>query len=196
MDKLKQIKANGLKIGLLGGSFDPSHEGHLFISKDAIKRFDLDYVWWVVTKQNTLKSKKASNFNGRFTLCNKLLKEEPKIIALDIEKTIESTDTIDMLNLIKTTHDNQYFWIMGSDGLLTFDQWPGWREILSMAKVIVYDRPGFLYEANEAKISPALKKYKKSFAKFQQSEAPAWTLVKTLTPNISSTEIRSKATSL
>ena len=155
-------------------------------------------MWWIVTKQNTLKAHKAGDFNARVTLCLDFTAEESKIIVSDVEKLIKSTDTIDMINWIKDAYgiSNQYFWIMGSDSLPTFDQWPGWEQILSMTKVIVYDRPGFLYKDNEEKISPALKKYKKTFTKFQQNETPAWTLVKSPTPNISSTEIRSKTAGL
>ena len=171
---------NNMKIGLLGGSFDPPHAGHLFISKDALKRFNLDRIWWVVAKQNTLKENKASDFNNRMKLCKKLLKKEPRILPLDIEKKIESNDTIDVLNLIKQNNHNKYLWIMGSDSFFTFDKWPEWQKILRLIKIIVYDRTNFLFKEN--KINPALKKYQTSFIEFQHAIPPTWTLVKIITP--------------
>jgi nicotinate-nucleotide adenylyltransferase len=192
MDKIKQTASN--TIGLLGGSFDPPHVGHLFISEDALQRFGLDQVWWVVAKQNTLKANKPRDFEERIALCNNLLKEESKLLVSDLEKNIESHDTIDVLNFIRRTSPNEYFWIMGSDSLFTFDQWPGWEQILSSVKLIVYDRPGFLYKNNESKLNPLLKSYKKTIAEFQHCPLPAWTLVGVSAPAISSTEIRLKET--
>jgi nicotinate-nucleotide adenylyltransferase len=192
MNKLKQITAN--KIGLLGGSFDPPHAGHLFISRDALQRFGLDQVWWIVAKQNTFKTNKPQDFAERIALCNSLIKGEVKLLVSDLEKDIESNDTIDVLSFIRRSYSNEYFWIMGSDSLFTFDQWPGWEQILSSVKLIVYDRPGFLYKDNETMLNPILKSHKKTLAEFQRCPLPAWTLVEALAPDISSTEIRLKQT--
>lgn len=188
MDKIKQTTAN--KVGLLGGSFDPPHAGHLFISKDALQRFGLDQVWWIVAKQNTLKAHKPRGFGERIALCNSLIRGEPKLLVSGLEKDVESHDTIDVLKFIRRNYPNEYFWIMGSDSLFTFDQWPGWEQILSSIKLIVYDRPGFLYKDNESRVSRFLKSYKKSIAEFQGCSLPAWTLVEAGPPAISSTEIR------
>jgi nicotinate-nucleotide adenylyltransferase len=190
MDKIKQTALN--KIGLLGGSFDPPHVGHLFISKDALQRFGLDQIWWVVAKQNTLKANKSRDFGERIALCNSLIKEESKLLISDIEKDIESHNTIDVLNFIRHSHHNEYFWIMGSDSLFTFDQWPGWEQILSSIKLIVYDRPGFLYKDNESKINSIIKSNKKTIVEFQHCHLPAWILVEVGTPAVSSTEMRLK----
>ena len=188
------------KIGLLGGSFDPPHKGHLYISKDALKSFKLDYVWWIVVKQNTFKKHMASDFNHRIELCKEFLKKEPQITVLDIEKNIRSNDTIDILNWVIPRHcaptaglpcfarNNEYFWIMGSDVFHSFDQWPKWQEILQLVKLIVYNRTNF--EFKEKKINPILKKCQTNLEKFQHSTSPRWVLVKTKTPNISSTELR------
>lgn len=192
MLKLDQKNTKKLKIGLLGGSFDPPHEGHLFISNDALRRFNLDYVWWVVAKQNTLKKRKADNFSSRVKLCKELLKRESKILVLDIEKQIKSENTIDLINFIRQRYNYDYFWIMGSDSFFTFNQWPKWQDILNLVKIIIYDRPGFLFKDKNKKLEPGLEKHRKSFKEFQICKLPAWALVKIPTPNISSTEIRLK----
>ena len=190
MDKLNKYKSAGLKSGLLGGSFDPPHEGHFFITKDALKRFGLDCVWWIVAKKNTLKENKPRDFNERITWCENLIKNEPNILVLDIEKNIKSHDTVDVLSSIKKNYDNEYFWIMGSDSFFTFDQWPEWEKILKLVKIIVYDRPSFLFESNKERINAKLKKHQKTFTEFQCVATSAWTLIKADTPNISSTELR------
>ncbi|NRA74067.1 MAG: nicotinate (nicotinamide) nucleotide adenylyltransferase [Rickettsiales bacterium] len=218
MNKLKK-NTTKIKIGLLGGSFDPPHEGHLFISKDALKRFKLDYIWWIVAKQNTLKENKASNFDHRIKLCKEILKKEPHILTLDIEKKIKSKDTIDVLDFILTKaglHKNynwipssmkisaeetqnktiECYWIMGSDSFFTFDKWPEWQKILHFVKIIVYDRTNFLFKDNKKRINPELMKYQKEFSEFKNSKLPNWTLVTITTPNISSTEIRLKSSNV
>ena len=190
MDDLSKYKNAGLKIGLFGGTFDPPHEGHLYVSKDALKRFSLDYVWWIVAKQNTLKENRARNFNERIKWCNDITKDEPNIKILDIEKNVKSYDTVDVLSFIKRNYNNEYLWIMGSDSFFTFDAWPGCKKILSLVKIAVYDRTGFLFKDNNEKINNELKKYQKTFAEFQAADRYAWVLIKTDLPNISSTEMR------
>jgi len=186
-------KKHKLKIGLLGGTFNPPHKGHLYISKDVLKRFQLDCVWWIVTSQNPLKEIKAPLFKHRIELCNQIIDSE-KIKALYLEKRTCSNKTIDLLRFLYEQHPkNDYHWIMGSDSLNEFDQWDEWQNILHSIKIIIYDRPKCLYKEIKNCIDPVWIKYKKDKKDYFISSLPAWTLVESSALNISSTEIRNQS---
>jgi nicotinate-nucleotide adenylyltransferase len=183
---------HNLNIGLLGGTFNPPHKGHLHISKDALKRFKLDYIWWIVSLQNPLKEIKAPSFESRIKQCNQLI-DSKEIIVSDLERRINSNDTMTLLRFLDGQRSgNNYYWIMGSDIFLNFDQWGEWQNILRSIKIIVYDRPKYLYKDIKNTINPIILKYKKDKGSFLSSSPPGWTLIKSLTPNISSTEIRNQ----
>lgn len=189
---LNNFTNQNLKIGLLGGTFNPPHEGHLHISKEALKRFGLDYVWWIVTLQNPLKNIKAPIFEQRIKQCNHLI-DSKEIMVLDVEKEMKSNKTIDLLKFLDVEcPGNNYYWLMGSDNLTNFDQWSEWQNIMHSIKMIVYDRPKYLYKEVKSSINPILVKHKKDQGNFLSSSPPSWTLVESLTPNISSTEIRNQ----
>ena len=135
--------APGLRIGLLGGSFNPPHEGHLYASEVALKRLGLDYVWWLVTPQNPLKPTVGlAPLHDRMTDARALARH-PRILVMDIEHTLGTRFSVDTLHAIKKRFPRVHFiWLMGSDNLRSFRQWRRWPEIVAQVPIAVVLRPG------------------------------------------------------
>ncbi len=131
-------------IGLLGGSFDPAHKGHLGISKIAIKKLKLKKIYWVVTKKNPLKNKTFYSLSERIKYAKKITKTQKKIEIIHIENIIKSSRIIDVINyFIKKKKINNIFFIIGSDNLIQFHKWKSWKKILKLIKLIVFSRRGY-----------------------------------------------------
>ncbi len=124
---------NGLRIGLLGGSFNPPHEGHLHISRIALATLHLDAVWWIVTPQNPLKDKSIlMPYDERIKLSQKLTMGQPKIIVTDIERDLGTNITAFTVRKLKTHYPGTNFvWITGMDNALNLHNWNLWRNLLS-----------------------------------------------------------------
>jgi nicotinate-nucleotide adenylyltransferase len=136
--------ADGLKIGLLGGSFNPAHEGHLHVSEMAMKQLGLDYVWWLVAPQNPLKPTIGmAPLNERLAYAADKFEQHPRIVVIDLERTIGTRYTIDTLRLLKRRFPRVHFvWLMGSDNLEMFPRWRRWPEIVRNIPIAVIMRPG------------------------------------------------------
>lgn len=132
----------GRTVGLLGGSFNPAHDGHRHISLHAIKRLGLDAVWWMVSPQNPIKP-----VEGMAPLQDRLrsaaaVSDHPRIIATDIESQMGTRYTIDTLRQLTTRFAaTNFIWLMGSDNLRQFHLWHEWEEIFHLTRVCVLDRP-------------------------------------------------------
>ena len=131
------------KIGILGGSFDPAHKGHLTISKEAIKRFDLRNVIWAITKKNPLKKKTHTSLNDRIKHCKKIIGSSKLIKVKFYEDTIKSIKTFDLINYISKNKKYKIYFIMGADNLINFHKWHKWRSITKKCNIIVFDRHGY-----------------------------------------------------
>lgn len=136
--------ADGLKIGLLGGSFNPAHEGHLHVSETALKQLGLDYVWWLVSPQNPLKPQKGmSPLAERLAFATHTFGRYPRIVVLELEHALGTRYTIDTLRLLKRRFPRAHFvWLMGSDNLESFARWRRWPEIVMSVPVAAVLRPG------------------------------------------------------
>ena len=131
-------------IGILGGSFDPVHKGHLGISKIAIRKFKLKKIYWVVTKKNPLKNKTFYSLNERVKLAKKISRTQKKIQTIYLENTIKSPRTIDMINyFIRKKNIKNIYFIIGSDNLIRFHKWKSWKKIVKLVKLIVFSRKGY-----------------------------------------------------
>ena len=131
-------------IGILGGSFDPAHKGHLGISKIAIKKFKLKKFYWVVTKKNPFKSKTFYSLDERVKLAKKISRTQKKIQILHLENIIKSVRTIDMINyFIRKKNIKDIYLIIGSDNLIRFHKWKNWKKIVKLVKLIVFSRRGY-----------------------------------------------------
>ena len=131
-------------IGILGGSFDPVHKGHLGISKIAIRKFKLKKIYWVVTKKNPFKNKTFYSLNERVNLAKKISRAQKKIQTIHLENIIKSSRTIDMVNyFIRKKNIKNIYFIIGSDNLIRFHNWKSWKKIVKLVKLIVFSRKGY-----------------------------------------------------
>ena len=135
------IKKN--RIGILGGSFDPAHKGHLLISKEAIKRFNLQNVIWAITKRNHFKKKTSISLQNRIKYCKKIIGSNKFIKVKFYEDIINSNKTFDLINHISKNKKNKIYFIMGADNLIKFHKWYKWKLISQKCKIIVFDRHGY-----------------------------------------------------
>jgi nicotinate-nucleotide adenylyltransferase len=137
--------ADGLKIGLLGGSFNPAHEGHLHVSELALKQLGLDYVWWLVAPQNPLKPACGmAPLQQRLAYAAEKFEQHPRIVVVDLERTIGTRYTIDTLRVLKRRFPRVHFvWLMGSDNLESFRRWRRWPDIVGAVPVAIVMRPGY-----------------------------------------------------
>ena len=149
-------------LGILGGTFDPPHKGHLHISKLVIKKLDLKLLYWAITKQNPLKKTSPhNNENKRKTLCRQLTRSEKKIKLLNMGDIKNSNLTINILRKIKKkiTKKTNLFFIIGADNLIQLHQWKDYKKIFSLCTVVVMNRIGY---KKPALTSPAAKKFRKT----------------------------------
>ena len=131
-------------IGILGGSFDPAHKGHLSISKIAIKKLKLKKIYWVITKKNPFKKETFYTLDERIKCAKKISRTQKKIQTIHLENIVKSPRSIDMINyfMSKKNIKNIYF-IIGSDNLIRFHKWKSWKKIVKLVKLIVFSRKGY-----------------------------------------------------
>ncbi|MBG1233537.1 nicotinate-nucleotide adenylyltransferase [Aestuariivirga litoralis] len=139
------------RIGLFGGSFNPAHEGHRQVALYAMKRLQLDWVWWLVSPQNPLKSSaETSDYAERMAL-TKFMANHPRFVVTDIEKQIGSRYTAETLRVLKQHSDAEFIWIMGADSLGSLSRWYQWTEIMGDMQIAVLARPGYSIRALSSK---------------------------------------------
>ena len=157
MQKLPE--KNYIKIGILGGTFDPPHKGHLYISKIALKKLKLNKLTWAVTKKNPLKQKPHLSTEARVNLSKEITKKEKKIFVKYFDDKIKSINTFDLLNFIKKKNKKaKLFFLIGADNLIKFHKWNKWEKIPELAKIIVFARPNYSIRALNSIASKKLKK--------------------------------------
>ena len=131
------------RIGVLGGSFDPAHKGHLTISKEAAKKFKLKKIIWAITKRNPFKKKSNKNIFDRINYCKRIIGKVNYIQVKFYEDKIKSNKTIDLINYLKKTTKSEIYFLMGADNLINFHKWHKWKTISKKCKIIVFDRHGY-----------------------------------------------------
>ena len=172
------FKKNQNKIGILGGSFDPPHIGHIAISNIALKKFNLNKLIWIVTKKNPLKTKPYFSRKMRIKLCKDLVKNYKKISVKYFDDIVKSKNTYDVLEYIKNKNKgNKFYFIIGADNFIKFHKWKNWKNIPKIAKLVVFGRVNYSVKALK---SVAAKKLKKN----------EWTYIYSKKINISSSLIR------
>lgn len=136
--------ARGLRVGLLGGSFNPAHEGHLHVSEVALKRLDLDYVWWLVSPQNPLKTPASmAPLDWRIASARAIAGRRPRFCVTSIETKMGTQYTVDTVARLKQRFPEVHFvWLMGTDNLLTFHRWREWKRLAAMVPIAIVMRPG------------------------------------------------------
>jgi nicotinate-nucleotide adenylyltransferase len=136
--------APGLKIGLLGGSFNPAHEGHLHVSEVALKRLGLDYVWWLVAPQNPLKPTVGmAPLRERVARSARQFERNPRILVFDLETALGTRYTIDTVSALQQRFPGvRFVWLMGTDNLDGFQRWRRWQDLAARIPIAVVMRPG------------------------------------------------------
>ena len=130
-------------MGILGGTFDPPHKGHLEISKQAKKKFKLTYIIWAITKKNPFKKKSSLSLKERIKFSKKIIKSSKFIKIKFYESKIKSNRTIDLINFIKKNKTLEIYFIMGADNLINFHKWHKWKLISQKCNILVFDRKGY-----------------------------------------------------
>ena len=140
----KLFKKNHKKIGILGGTFDPAHIGHIKISREAKKKFKLDYIIWAITKKNPFKNESSLSLKSRINFAKKITKKERFIKIEFYENKIKSNKTIDLINHFKKINKKlDIYFIMGADNLINFHRWHKWKSISQKCNILVFDRQGY-----------------------------------------------------
>ena len=140
----KLSKKNYIKIGILGGTFDPPHKGHLYISKIALKKLKLNKLMWIVTKKNPLKRKPYLSTKVRIKLSKEITKKEKKIFVEYFDNKIKSINTFNLLNYIKKKNQKaKLFFLIGADNLAKFHKWNNWKKIPKLAKIAIFPRHNY-----------------------------------------------------
>lgn len=187
--------ATGLRVGLLGGSFDPPHAGHLHITDQALKRLRLNRVWWLVSPGNPLKVDAPADL-GRRVAAAQALQHDRRVVVTDIEARLGTRHTAATLARLRRRYPGVHFvWLMGADNLAGFHAWDRWRTIFRMVPIAVLARPG---QQLGAGLSPAARAYARwrvppaAAGRLALMPPPAWTLLPGPMVDLSSTAIRAR----
>jgi nicotinate-nucleotide adenylyltransferase len=188
------LYTNGMRIGLLGGSFNPPHVAHRAISLFAIKRLKLDRVWWLVTPGNPLKDQGGlHDLNERGEAARKMA-NDPRIDISCLESVIGTRYTVDSISYLRRRASGlRFVWIMGADNLAQFHRWQNWRRIASEVPIAVIDRPPQSFRALAAPAAQALARYRlpeNQAGRLADQRPPAWVFLTGMKSNLSSTGLR------
>ena len=156
------------KIGVLGGSFDPAHKGHLAISKEAVKRFKLKQIIWAITKKNPFKNKSDLSLSKRIGHCRKIIRRFNYIKVKFYEDIIKSNKTINLINFLTKNKKNEIYFLMGADNLIDFHKWHKSKTISEKCNIVVFDRYGYKKKSLNSVTFKRLNKKNLSFIEFNK----------------------------
>lgn len=184
-----------MRVGLLGGSFDPAHEGHVRISEAALRRFRLDRVWWLVSPGNPLKEHGPAPICERIRFAKSLM-HNPRIQVTGIEAQLGTRMTADTIAGVQALYPRvRFVWLMGADNMVQFDRWDRWQEIAARVPIGVVARPGWRMAARFSRTARLLWR-----ARLPEAEAahladcapPAWAMINVPMSTLSSSAIRAR----
>ena len=182
------------KIGLLGGSFNPAHEGHVRITLSALKQFGLDEVWWLVSPGNPLKEQSPEPMPQRIHDASQLI-THPRVLVSNIEEKIGSHFTADTLAALTKLHPlHKFVWLMGADNLRQIDQWQNWHFIFKNFSIGVLARPGDQMAPLQSRAARVYRSYRLPMSqshKLSHKTAPCWCYINLPMSDMSSTKLRS-----
>jgi nicotinate-nucleotide adenylyltransferase len=188
------LYTNGMRIGLLGGSFNPPHDAHRAISLFAIKRLKLDRVWWLVTPGNPLKDNGPLRDLDQRAETARAMADDPRIDVSCLESVIGTRYTVDTISYLRRRAAGlRFVWIMGADNLSQFHRWQNWRRIASEVPIAVIDRPPQSFRALAAPAAQALARYRipeSRAGRLADHRPPAWVFLTGMKLALSSTGLR------
>ena len=183
----------GQVVGLLGGSFDPAHQGHAHITREALKRFGLDQVWWLVSPGNPLKTRGPAPLETRLARARQVM-QHPRVKVTGIEAQLGTRVTARTLVRLHDAYPGvRFVWLMGADNLAQFHLWQDWRQIMGSVPIGVLARPGQRISARMSRAATLYAPYRipgRFSQRLAHAEAPAWCFVNVPMVDVSSTAIR------
>ncbi len=189
------VAAPGQVVGLLGGSFDPAHEGHVHITRHAITRFRLDRVWWLVSPCNPLKSRGPAPMARRLAQARRVM-HHPRVTVTDLESRLGTRYTAQTVTALVAMYPGvRFVWLMGADNLVQFDAWQDWRQIMDTVPVGVLARPGDRLAARSALAARVYRRDRiaaPASGVLGRRAAPAWCFVNLPLNAVSSSAIRAR----
>lgn len=185
----------GQVIGLLGGSFDPAHAGHAHITREALKRFGLDRVWWLVSPGNPLKERGPAPMGKRIARAHAVM-QHPRVEVTGIEAQLGTRYTAQTLKALRMLYPQvRFVWLMGADNMAQLHLWQDWRDIMESVPIGVLARPGQRISARMSRAAALYAPYRipgRFGHLLARAEAPAWSFVNVPMNDTSSTAIRAR----
>lgn len=185
----------GMTIGLLGGSFDPAHAGHAHITREALKRFGLSRVWWLVSPGNPLKARGPAPMAERIARARAVM-DHPRVVVSDIEARLGTRYTAGTLQRLMALYPGvRFVWLMGADNLAQFDRWQDWEWIIHNVPIGIFARPGSRLAARGARAADEYARYRlpaEAARLLPRMTPPAWCFLDVPMVNLSSSAIRAR----
>ncbi|MDC0738882.1 nicotinate-nucleotide adenylyltransferase [Cognatishimia sp. SS12] len=183
----------GMTVGLLGGSFDPPHAGHVHITREALKRFDLDRVLWLISPGNPLKPQGPAAMARRMAAARAIM-QHPRVTISDIEARIGTRYTAETIARLRMMYPGvRFVWLMGADNLAQFHRWKDWQSIMETVPMGVLARPGDRFAARTAKAADVYRQAQirgRDSRRLATAPAPAWSFVNVPMKSLSSSQLR------
>lgn len=186
--------ASGQRIGILGGSFNPPHDGHRNLSLMALKALELDRVWWLVTPGNPIKSHSGLAALNERVQAAEAVSSHPRIDVTAFEASLPTNYTADTLQFLKRRFSGvDFVWLMGADNLVSFHKWQKWKTIFHTMPIAVFDRPGYMMKALS---SPAAQTFAQAritnghAIRLAHQAPPSWQFISIPLSHLSSTDLR------
>jgi len=192
--------AAGARIGLLGGSFNPAHGGHLHISRLALERLRLDELWWLVSPQNPLKPAAGMAPLGKRLARARAIVDEPRIVVTALERDLGTRYAVDTLHILKGRFPHTRFvWVMGADNLVQVPRWKRWRTVFRTVPIAVFARPTYSLKALSGRAARRFADARvraTGAAGLAERKPPAWVFLRTRLHGGSATRIRALRTAV
>jgi nicotinate-nucleotide adenylyltransferase len=189
-------RAPRLRIGLLGGSFNPAHEGHRAISREALKRLRLDRVWWLVSPQNPLKpTDQTTDLEQRLTAA-RAIADHPRVVVTDLERRIDTRYTVDTLRWLSQKCRARFVWLIGADNMAQLPRWRRWQRLVCMVPIAVFDREPYSYVALAGRMASAhagSRLAERRAPVLAETQPPAWVYLRLRRHQASSTALRQRS---
>jgi nicotinate-nucleotide adenylyltransferase len=182
------------RIGLLGGSFNPAHQGHRSVSLEAMKQLRLDQVWWLVSPQNPLKEALGmAPLEKRLASARNVAAGHPRLLVTDLEQRLGTRYSIDTLRWLTRRCRARFVWLIGADILLQLPQWRNWRRLVGLVPIAVVDREPYSYRALAGTVArryAASRRPERDAPRLADGDPPVWVYLRLRRQKASSTAIR------
>lgn len=189
------MATRGMTVGLLGGSFDPAHDGHAHITREALRRFGLDQVWWLVSPGNPLKARPPAPMALRLAQARGVMRH-PRVRITDLEAHLGTRHTAATLRKLKAIYPGvRFVWLMGADNLAGFHRWDRWETIMHMVPVGVLARPGSGLKARRSMAAQVYDRERASLGaanRLGRMAPPVWVMADVPLNGASSSAIRAR----